>query len=74
MENTTYELRPLLAEIRDGFRGLRDIRASRRAATRQSAREARAATGSTAPEGATTARAATASIEADQPAGPPPLA
>jgi hypothetical protein len=44
MENTTYELRPLLAEIRDGFRGLRDIRASRRAATRQSAREARAAT------------------------------
>jgi hypothetical protein len=24
MENTTYELGPLLAEIRDGFRGMRD--------------------------------------------------
>jgi hypothetical protein len=29
MENTTYELGPLLAEIRDGFRGMRAPRAAR---------------------------------------------
>jgi hypothetical protein len=44
MENTAYALRPLLAEIRDGFRGMRAIRISRRAATRESARETQATT------------------------------
>lgn len=34
MENTTYELGPLLAEIRDGFRGMRAIRACLRATSR----------------------------------------
>jgi hypothetical protein len=53
MENTTYALRPLLAEIRDGFRGMRAIRTSRRAATRESARAAHA----------TAALATSASIE-----------
>ena len=43
MENTTYELGPLLAEIRDGFRGMRAIRASRRASKREDRRAARAA-------------------------------
>jgi hypothetical protein len=43
MENTTYELGPLLAEIRDGFRGMRAIRASLRAARREDRRAARAA-------------------------------
>jgi hypothetical protein len=43
MENTTYELGPLLAEIRDGFRGMRAIRASLRAAQREDRRAARAA-------------------------------
>jgi hypothetical protein len=42
MENTTYELGPLLAEIRDGFRGMRAIRASLRAARRADRRAARA--------------------------------
>jgi hypothetical protein len=58
MENTTYALRPLLAEIRDGFRGLRAIRISRRAATRESTRAARATTAH-----ATTAHATTGSTE-----------
>ena len=40
MENTTYALRPLLAEIRDGFRGMHAIRTSRRAAELESARAA----------------------------------
>ena len=43
MENTAYELGPLLAEIRDGFRGMRAIRASRTAAGREHRRVARAA-------------------------------
>jgi hypothetical protein len=34
MESTTYELGPLLAEIRDRFRGMRAIRACLRAARR----------------------------------------
>jgi hypothetical protein len=43
MEKTTYELRPLLTEIRDGFRGMREVRSSRMAGQRQAAREARQA-------------------------------
>jgi hypothetical protein len=43
MEKTTYDLHPLLAEIRDGFRGMREVRSSRTAAQRQAAREARQA-------------------------------
>jgi hypothetical protein len=43
MENTTYALRPLLAEIRDGFRGMRAIRACLRSEKRESTRAARAA-------------------------------
>jgi hypothetical protein len=43
MENTTYELGPLLAEIRDGFRGMGAIRASLAAARREDRRAARAA-------------------------------
>jgi hypothetical protein len=54
MENTTYALRPLLTEIRDGFRGMRAIRTSRRAARRESACAAHATTAH-----ATTAHAAT---------------
>ena len=41
MQNTTYELDPLLAEIRDGFRGMRAIRASLRATKREDRRAAR---------------------------------
>ena len=43
MENTTYELGPLLAEIRDGFRGMRAIRACLRATRREDRRAARGA-------------------------------
>jgi len=43
MENTTYALGPLLADIRDGFRGMRAIRASRRASKREGTRAPRAA-------------------------------
>ena len=43
MGNTTSERGPLLAEIRDGFRGTRAIRRSRTAARRGEARAARAA-------------------------------
>jgi hypothetical protein len=43
MDNTPYELGPLLADIRDGFRGMRAIRASLRAARREDRRAARAA-------------------------------
>jgi hypothetical protein len=43
MENTTYELGPLLAEIRDGFRGMRTIRASLTASRREDRRAARGA-------------------------------
>jgi hypothetical protein len=35
MENTTYALRPLLAEIRDGFRGLRAAHAARKSLERE---------------------------------------
>lgn len=42
LENTTYELGPLLAEIRDEFRGMRAIRASLKAARRADRRAARA--------------------------------
>jgi hypothetical protein len=43
MENTAYELGPLLAEIRDGFRGMRAVRASLTAARREDRRAVRAA-------------------------------
>jgi hypothetical protein len=43
MDNTTHELGPLLAEIRDGFRGMRTIRASLSASQRESRRAARGA-------------------------------
>ena len=43
MGNTTSERGPLLAEIRDGFRGTRAIRRSRTAARRGEARAARTA-------------------------------
>jgi hypothetical protein len=43
MDNTTHELGPLLAEIRDGFRGMRAIRASLSASQRESRRTARSA-------------------------------
>ncbi len=43
MDSTPYELRPLLAEIRDGFRGMRAIRASLRAAEREGSSAARGA-------------------------------
>ena len=43
MENSPYGLGPLLAEIRDGFRGMRGIRASRTAARREDRRAERAA-------------------------------
>ncbi len=43
MENTPYEPRPLLAEIRDGFRGMRAIRTSRRTAERERRRAERSA-------------------------------
>jgi hypothetical protein len=43
MDNTPYELGPLLADIRDGSRGMRAIRVSRKAARREDRRAARAA-------------------------------
>ena len=43
MDKTTYELGPLLAEIRDGFRGMRAIRVSLSASKRESRRAARGA-------------------------------
>jgi hypothetical protein len=43
MENTTYALGPLLAEIRDGHRGMRAIRASLRSSKREDRRAARGA-------------------------------
>ena len=43
MENTTYALGPLLAEIRDGRRGMRAIRASLRSSKREDRRAARGA-------------------------------
>ena len=43
MENTTDELGPLPAKIRDGFRGMRAIRGSFTAARREERRAARAA-------------------------------
>jgi hypothetical protein len=43
MENSPYQLGPLLAEIRDGFRGMHAIRRARRAARREEARATRTA-------------------------------
>ena len=43
MKKTTSERGPLLAEIRDGFRGQRAIRRSRTVARREEARAARTA-------------------------------
>jgi hypothetical protein len=43
MEKSTSELGPLLAEIRDGFRGMRAIRASLSATRREDRRAARSA-------------------------------
>ncbi|HWG60214.1 MAG TPA: hypothetical protein VG253_00755 [Streptosporangiaceae bacterium] len=42
MESHTYELAPLLAEIRDGYRGMRAIRASLKASQREERRASRA--------------------------------
>jgi hypothetical protein len=42
MDHPTYELRPLLTEIRDGYRDMRAIRTSMRAAKRDVMRAARA--------------------------------
>ena len=42
-KNTTDALGPLLAEIRDGFRGMRAIRASLRSSEREDRRAARSA-------------------------------
>jgi hypothetical protein len=42
MNQPTYELRPLLTEIRDGYRGMRAIRTSMRAVKRDVMRAARA--------------------------------
>jgi hypothetical protein len=42
MDTPTYELRPLLADVRDGYREMRAIRTSLRAAKRDVMRTARA--------------------------------
>lgn len=42
MDTPTYELRPLLAEVRDGYREMRAIRTSLRSAKRDVLRTARA--------------------------------
>ena len=42
MDKPTYELRPLLAEVRDGYREMRAMRTSLRAAKREVMRAARA--------------------------------
>jgi hypothetical protein len=42
MDKPTYELRPLLAEVRDGYRGMRAIRRSQRACRRATLRSERA--------------------------------
>lgn len=41
MDKPTYALRPLLAEVRDGYRGMRAIRASLRASRRAARAERR---------------------------------
>jgi hypothetical protein len=42
MDKPTYELRPLLAEVRDGYRDMRAMRTSLRTAKREMMRTARA--------------------------------
>lgn len=42
MDKPTYELGPLLAEVRDGYRGMRAIRTSLRTSKREVLRAARA--------------------------------
>ncbi len=42
MDKPTYELRPLLAEVRDGYREMRAMRTSLRATKREVMRAARA--------------------------------
>jgi ribosomal protein S17E len=42
MDKPTYELRPLLAEVRDGYREMRTLRTSLRTAKREVIRTARA--------------------------------
>jgi aerobic-type carbon monoxide dehydrogenase small subunit (CoxS/CutS family) len=42
METTKYALRPLLAEVRHGYQGMRDIRTSLKASKREVMRTARA--------------------------------
>jgi hypothetical protein len=42
MDKPTYELRPLLAEVRDGYREMRAMRTSLRTAKREVLRAARA--------------------------------
>ena len=42
MDKPTYELRPLLAEVRDGYRGMRSMRTTLRATKREVLRAARA--------------------------------
>jgi hypothetical protein len=42
MDRPTYELRPLLAEVRDGYHGMRSVRRSQRALRRETLRTVRA--------------------------------
>jgi len=42
MDNETRALRPLLAEVRDGYRGMRAIRTSLKSSKREALRSARA--------------------------------
>jgi hypothetical protein len=42
METTKYALRPLLAEVRNGYKGMRDIRTSLKASKREVVRVSRA--------------------------------
>jgi hypothetical protein len=42
METTKYALRPLLAEVRNGYKGMRDIRTSLKASKREAVRASRA--------------------------------
>ncbi|HEX3921293.1 MAG TPA: hypothetical protein VHY31_03315 [Streptosporangiaceae bacterium] len=42
METTKYALRPLLAEVRDGYKGMRDIRTSLKTSKREVVRASRA--------------------------------
>ena len=42
MKNETYALRPLAADVRDGYRGMRAIRTSLKSSKREAMRAARA--------------------------------